>query len=383
MRQAHKGVGVRAGLSGSPFLVMAALVAVLLPRVVAGAPVVYFSTEESFTPTAGPYAGHTISEGDLLSSTGQVVATNAQLLKRFSPMPPTPPVGLDGVYVRPSGEILFSTEEGFFDERLGVQVKHGDLLSNKGLVLKTNASLLRNFRPMPIVAPDYGLDSVDERSTTGALFSVETSFFDERLGKTVGHGDLLSEMGAVVKTNAQLLAGFHPMPTIGADYGLDAVHVLTSGQIWFSIEETFWDEFRGAWIRHGDLLSAGPQGTIVKRNADLLAAFFGGAGNVPRDFGLDAVCIAPKPGDLDGNDVVDEADAAALVAHWDTSVTSWSDGDLNGDGLVNAADAAIMAANWGGQLAEGESVPEPGSAALMIAGAALWSIVRRRLARTN
>jgi hypothetical protein len=56
------------------------------------------------------------------------------------------------------------------------------------------------------------------------------------------------------------------------------------------------------------------------------------------------------------------------------------DGDFNGDGNVNDADAAILAAHWGEGVGE-ESVPEPGSLA-MLAGIALMGMVclRRRKA---
>ena len=261
-------------------------------------PIIYFSTEESFTATAGPHAGELISHGDLVSSTGDVVAKNRHLTRNFGPMPVVPDFGLDGVYVRPSGEILFSIEDDFWDETLGTAVGHGDLLSENGVIVQTNPQLLRNFGPMPSPDPDYGLDAIDERSNNETWFSIEESFYDEALMTNVGHGDLLSEIGAIIRTNPQLLINFFPMPAPDPDYGLDAVHVLGSGQIWFSIEDTFWDEVRGTWIRHGDLLSAGPTGTVVKTNAELLASFFGGAGNVPRDLGLDGVWVVPEPATL-------------------------------------------------------------------------------------
>lgn len=270
---------------------------VLLSTVAANAvePVIYFSTEESFTATAGPHAGQVISHGDLLSTTGRVIARNSHLIRNFGPMPPPPDYGLDGVYLRPSGEILFSIEDTFWDEGLSTWVKHGDLLSDIGVILQTNPQLLRNFGPMPSPDPDYGLDALDERSANEIWFSIEEGFWDEVLGTNVRHGDLLSDLGSIIMTNAQLLINFFPMPAPNPDYGLDAVHAFGSGAIWFSIEDTFWDEVRGTWIQHGDLLSTGPTGTVIKTNAQLLAAFFGGAGNVTQDYGLDAVWVVPEP----------------------------------------------------------------------------------------
>ena len=279
-------------------LVLCAILAAgLMPLMAAdGAePVIYFSTEESFTATAGPHAGQVISHGDLLSTTGRVIARNSQLIRNFGPMPIPPDYGLDGVYLRSSGEVLFSIEDTFWDEGLSTWVKHGDLLSDLGVILQTNPQLLRNFGPMPSPDPDYGLDALDERSANEIWFSIEQGFWDEVLGTNVRHGDLLSDLGSIIRTNAQLLMNYFPMPAPDPDYGLDAVHAFGSGAIWFSIEDTFWDEVRGTWIGHGDLLSAGPNGTVVKTNAQLLAAFFGGAGNVTQDYGLDAVWVVPEP----------------------------------------------------------------------------------------
>jgi hypothetical protein len=254
---------------------------------------VYFSTEESFVATAGPHAGQLISHGDLLSMTGVVVATNAQLMSNFGPMPPPPDFGLDGVYLRASGEILFSIEDTFWDEGLSTNVQHGDLLSDTGVIVQTNQQLWSNFGPMPSPnPPDYGLDAIHEVSAAQVQFSLEGGFFDEALGTNVAHGDLLSDAGVIVKTNAQLIINFGPMPG-GGDYGLDGVHKLESGEILFSIEDTFWDEVLGIWVSQGDLLS--DSGAIVLTNAQLLAAFFGGAANVPEDYGLDAIWVVPEP----------------------------------------------------------------------------------------
>jgi hypothetical protein len=294
-----------------------------------------------------------------------------------------PDFGLDGVFLRPSGEILFSIECGFWDEVLATEVGHGDLLSEDGVVVQTNPELLRNFHPMPSPGADYGLDAIDERSGTERWFSIEESFYDEVKMTSVGHGDLLSENGTIVKTNSELLANFFPMPAPDPDYGLDAAYVFDSGEMWFSTEDTFWDEVRGDWIRHGDLLSAGRNGTVVKTNAELLAAFFGGAGKVPGDLGLDAVCmVAPTipeiPADANSDGVVDDKDASIVGAHWLQEVSGgWADGDFNADGLVNDADAAILAAHWGEGGGE-ESVPEPGSLALLAGMAAMGMVYLRR-----
>jgi hypothetical protein len=88
------------------------------------------------------------------------------------------------------------------------------------------------------------------------------------------------------------------------------------------------------------------------------------------------------PGDADGNNLVDEDDAATLAAHWGQS-GDWADGDFDGDGLIGPADAAIMAANWGHGSTESTSVPEPGALVALpgMTGLALLRRGRRRLER--
>jgi hypothetical protein len=81
----------------------------------------------------------------------------------------------------------------------------------------------------------------------------------------------------------------------------------------------------------------------------------------------------PEPGDANNDGLVDDRDASILGAHWlQTAGVGWAEGDFNGDGDVNDADAAILAAHWGEGVGE-ESVPEPGSLALL-AGMAVMGV---------
>jgi hypothetical protein len=81
-----------------------------------------------------------------------------QLLAHFQPAITNADFGLDALYILPSGEIWFSVEEGFMDKRLG-QVQAGDLLSSLGYRVFSNAALLAAFAPAD-PSQDYGLDAL-------------------------------------------------------------------------------------------------------------------------------------------------------------------------------------------------------------------------------
>ncbi|MEE8169575.1 MAG: hypothetical protein V3T70_03425, partial [Phycisphaerae bacterium] len=181
-------------------------------------PPVHFSAEADFIATDGPHQGQTISNGDQLTNTGIIANTNFALTANFCPMPPVADMGLDALHRRPGGGLLFSSETGWFDECLSQQISDGDLLSADGTVFRTNAGLMVNFNPMP-PAPDVGLDAVHVLPTGGILFSIEVDIFDQVLGVLVQHGDLLSDAGLIIQTNAQLLANFCPpaVPDMGLD----------------------------------------------------------------------------------------------------------------------------------------------------------------------
>lgn len=139
--------------------------------------------------------------------------------------------------------IWFSTEVSFFDESKGVRVSDGDLLSTTGRIVATNRWLVRNFRPQPTAdgtITDFGLDAVfvprfnvrlnSEDLPPVIWFSTERGWYDERLGRHINDGDLLSTTGRIVRTNWQLMRRFYD-PTVAAvvprNVGLDAVHVRT------------------------------------------------------------------------------------------------------------------------------------------------------------
>jgi hypothetical protein len=251
----------------------------------AAAPVreIWFSTANSFKAAAGPEASNIVQGGDFMSTSGRIIKRNADLFTSVGAFPPVPDLGLDAVDILPGGEVAFSLESDTPSNTLGL-LQHGDLLSTQGRILRRNQDLLAQFGLQP-PAPDVGLDAVHLGDGGDILFSISTNIFSERLSVTLHRGDLLSTNGPVVRTHEQLLARFHAAKATN-DYGLDALYVWPSGEIWFSTEAAFDDTVLGS-ISSGDLLS--DQGYIVFRNLELLNAF--APTNAPSDIGLDALYV--------------------------------------------------------------------------------------------
>jgi hypothetical protein len=201
----------------------------------------WFSTAHGFTPDSG---GGYVTGGNLLSHTGEIVRTNQSLLAPFEPVGALDPdPGLDAVDVLPGGIAVFSTNADFTSDTLG-QIGHGDVLLDDGRILHRNAELLAAFILQPS-ATDYGLDALHVLPGGDMLFSLTEDAFSEGLGRALRHGDLLSSAGQVIRTNAELLERFH-LPAEDQDFGLDAVYQLPSGEIWFSLTAGFQDGQLGA-----------------------------------------------------------------------------------------------------------------------------------------
>lgn len=109
--------------------------------------------------------------------------------------------------------------------------------------------------------------------------------------------------------------------------------------------------------------------------------------------GLTAIAIGgdsslPLPGDANGDQRVNRADAAILAGNYGLAGNgvSWSDGDFNADHRVSLADVAILqqhlgAGGGGLSVASAASVPEPSSqglAAMGLAVAGLAMVAARR-----
>jgi hypothetical protein len=209
---------------------------------------IWFSTASFFTATAGPEASNIVQGGDLISTFGRIIKRNSDLLTSVGAFPPGPDLCLDAVDILPGGEVAFSLGSDITSNTLG-PLQHGDLLSTRGRILRSNQDLLAQFGLQP-PAPDVGLDAVHVLDTGEILFSIPTNVFSERLSVTLHRGDLLSSSGTIVRTNQQLLARFHPAEATN-DYGLDALYIWPSGEIWFSTEDAFDDAVLGS-IPSGD-----------------------------------------------------------------------------------------------------------------------------------
>jgi len=299
-------------------------------------PEIWFSTEKGFYSSRlladndgnPPY----VSDGDLISSRGYIVATNNELTAQLGIQPIVPDLGLSAVIPGPRGQIWFSFDEDterIWSETLGRYLQHGDLLSNTGRVVVSNQQLLSRFRPRytdraDAIKQDLGLNAVALPKAASIYFSTTERFFSEALNKYVGHGDLLSNRGEVIKTNQELLRNFSPKEDL-ADFGLNAVAVRSDGEIWFSVETGFTatDPSIG-YISDGDVISN--KGYVVARNHQLLKRFM--PVEQIDNFGMNALSVA----------LID-------VNKWDYHHAGFG-GDIDGDGQVDLRDFTIMAQRW-------------------------------------
>ena len=188
----------------------------------------------------------------------------------------------------PLREIWFSTASGLTASKWQSptnRTSSGDVLSDSGRMVRPNGELLRKLGIMPGI-PEIGIDAVDIARGGEILFSLNDDVFSETLGP-IHHGDLLSEHGKIVKRNQELLAAFKPVDA-GLDYGLDAVQIITNGEIYFSITTNLVSPQIGMLFR-GDILS--DQGRLVKSHQQLLSRFHPRV--IDDDYGLDALYVWP------------------------------------------------------------------------------------------
>src|SRR5260221_228287 len=124
-------------------------------------------------------------------------------------------------------------------ETLG-PIQHGDLLSNRGYIVKRNQELLAAFSPASSV--DAGLDAVQVMPDGQILFSIRSNVVSK--AGLLSRGDILSDRGSIYLTHQDMLKNFQPTIT-NHDFGLNAFYIFNSGEIWFSVEVSFTDNRLG------------------------------------------------------------------------------------------------------------------------------------------
>jgi hypothetical protein len=210
---------------------------------------VWFSTTE---PVGGWGPGDLLATDDV-----RIVKLNSELTEKLALVEPAD-LSLDAVDVGPRGEIFFSTRtnwESFVNGAIG----HGDLVTSGGRVYLQNAQLLAAFG---VDDPEAGLDAVHVVSEDEVYFSISKNVTRSN-GAKLSRGDILSNKGRIVRTEAALMLRYQN-PLRNA-VGVDAIYFWPNGEIWFSTENSFTNGF--GVFGHGDILS--DQGYVALRNADL------------------------------------------------------------------------------------------------------------------
>jgi hypothetical protein len=151
----------------------------------------------------------TVHHGDLVSLAGIRVKSWSDFAGIIGPQPPSPDLGLDAVQDTGDGTLLFSTRDAIFSETLGEVIGRGDLMTSSGQRLRTNAELLKAFHPSQ-PDHDYGLDAVFLWPGGEIWFSTEEPVPLEG-GVILSDGDLLSDTGRVIYGNLELLQRFAPI----------------------------------------------------------------------------------------------------------------------------------------------------------------------------
>jgi hypothetical protein len=149
---------------------------------------------------------------------------NPDLMRSFQPMDPLPAfIGLEAVQVTDAGEVYFSVHNAFGSAKLGVILQPGDLLSEKGTVVRSGQQLRAAFGPQN-PTNDVGLKAAYVWPSGETWFSTRDGFTNTN-GVYFGAGDLLSDQGYLVYSNGELLSVFSPATS--GDVGLDALFVVS------------------------------------------------------------------------------------------------------------------------------------------------------------
>ena len=138
------------------------------------------------------------------------------------------------IQAAPVRELWYSTTASFTKGTIGIPedaaISHGDLLANTGRVVKRNAQLTER---LAIPEGDIGLDAVDV-GPRGEIFFSSTSDVESFVVGPISDGDMLSAGGRLYLQSAHLLNVFG---VEDPDAGLDALHVVSDAEVYFSISK--------------------------------------------------------------------------------------------------------------------------------------------------
>jgi len=200
---------------------------------------------------------------------------------------------------------------------------------------------------------------------TAGRVAVEFSALFNRIA-----GDLETDSEFSIEINALdgLPEDFLAHKIAGTELAISTATVITDGEFWT------WEE-AGTSV----LLPAGTEYIAIMVNAvennvnDGVDPEF--AGHYADDVAMTVNIV--EPGDLNGDGLVDAADAGIMFGNWGSTVFGYFDGNLNGDEYIDAADAGIMFANWTGDTGPAATtIPEP--TALTLAALSLCLVATRR-----
>jgi len=145
----------------------------------------------------------------------------------------------------PFRELWFSTAHGMtpaYQPDLEPRVSGGDVLTDLGRRVSTNADLIAALGWTSLKEPLL-IDALTVAPGGELWFSFSESQDSPALGP-IGHGDLVSSHGRIVQRNHELFDAFGLMPPV-PDLGLDGVQCLDDGEVLFSITEPAFSERLG------------------------------------------------------------------------------------------------------------------------------------------
>jgi hypothetical protein len=189
------------------------------------------------------------------------------------------------IYAAPIREIWFSPGSSFTRGNVpagtDAQIGEGDLLSRSGRIVKRNAVLTERLSLPP---SDVGLDALDI-GPRGEIFFSTTTDAQSIVNGPIGNGDIVTSEGRLYLLNSQLLA---PFSVTNGPVGLDALHMLSEDEIYFSIAKEA-QRSAGAILKRGDILSS--KGKVIRTESALLLRFINPLTN---SVGVDALFVWPN-----------------------------------------------------------------------------------------